>query len=243
MPRIHICFGRTDEHLEELRDGSRDEYSWWTINGKADPGDLAVFYMIAPMSQFVATGTVAQKPYVENSGEFAGMYRADMVGIEMLPQFVHLREAKTRFPDWGYLRAPRRSIAVPEEFSSRFLKFLRGSNPSRSPYADESDIEGLKFEVTYFGRSLSKRLRELAMTQAGGVCSVCQIDFSKVLGGRGVRVLQVHHRKQLAKANAPQRTALRDLAVVCANCHLLLHLDANEPMDVAALRALLRSER
>ena len=71
-------------------------------------------------------------------------------------------------------------------------------------------------------RGRSRQLRDLALENADGVCCVCDVDYSKVLDGNGVRVLQVHHRKQLAASDAPRLTSLKDLAVVCANCHLLV---------------------
>jgi predicted HNH restriction endonuclease len=63
-----------------------------------------------------------------------------------------------------------------------------------------------------------------------------------VLDGRGVRVLQVHHRKQLSAREAPSITKLGDLAVVCANCHLLLHLDPKNALKVEKLREMLEAD-
>jgi hypothetical protein len=86
--------------------------------------------------------------------------------------------------------------------------------------AEESDIEGTKTETRRITSKRSRRLRDLALQAASGVCSVCERDYSKVLDGRGVRVLQVHHRRQLASLDAPTLTKLEDLAVVCSNCQL-----------------------
>jgi predicted HNH restriction endonuclease len=80
------------------------------------------------------------------------------------------------------------------------------------------------------------------MTASNGICAVCSIDFSKILGGRGIRVLQVHHQKQLSMRMSPAITKVSDLVVVCANCHLLLHLDSEHSLSVAELRRMLRSD-
>jgi hypothetical protein len=111
-----------------------------------------------------------------------------------------------------------------------------------SHYADESDIEGTKTEVVQLKSSRSRRLRRLALRAASGVCCVCERDYSKLLGGRGVRVLQVHHRKQLAARHTPSLTKVGDLAVVCANCHMLLHLDPAKALRVEELRRMLRRD-
>jgi hypothetical protein len=109
--------------------------------------------------------------------------------------------------------------------------------------AEESDIEGMKTEVLRITGKRSRRLRDLAFVAAMGVCCVCRRDFSKMLGGRGVRVLQVHNRHQLSARLLPSSTKLGDLAVVCANCHLLLHLDPEKALAVEELQDLLRADR
>ena len=105
-----------------------------------------------------------------------------------------------------------------------------------------SDIEGLLTEVAYLKRKRSRSLRDLAFRLAAGICAVCDRDFSKLLNGRGVRVLQVHHRRQLSAHTAPALTSVDDLAVVCANCHMLLHLDQDKALRVEELRDMLARE-
>ena len=106
-------------------------------------------------------------------------------------------------------------------------------------FAEESDIEGIKTEVVQLKSKRSRKLRDSAFEAALGVCCVCRRDYSKVLGGQGVRVLQVHHCEQLAARDAPAVTKITDLAVVCANCHLLLHLDSKKALNVEELRTML----
>jgi hypothetical protein len=109
-------------------------------------------------------------------------------------------------------------------------------------FAGDSDLERLRSEyrATRVGRS--RRLRAKALALAAGKCAVCQRDFRDVLGGLGQRVLQVHHCKQLSMRHAPSVTKLTDLVVVCANCHLLLHLDSTKAMTVDQLRELLKED-
>lgn len=108
-------------------------------------------------------------------------------------------------------------------------------------FAAESDIEGTKTEARYLKTARSRRLRDAAFNKARGVCCVCRRDYSKVLGGRGVRVLEVHHREQLSSREVPSLTRLGDLAVVCANCHLLIHLDPKNALAVEKLQEMLES--
>jgi predicted HNH restriction endonuclease len=109
-------------------------------------------------------------------------------------------------------------------------------------FADVLDIEGLKTEAFQLHKKRSRKLRDAAFRAASGVCCVCDRNFSKVLGGRGVRVLQVHHREQLSAREIPSVTRQSDLAVVCANCHLLLHLDSERALSIEELRTMLLAD-
>jgi predicted HNH restriction endonuclease len=109
-------------------------------------------------------------------------------------------------------------------------------------FAGESDIEGLRSEYRATRLARSRRLRNKALRSATGTCAVCRRDFRKFLGGYGQRVLQVHHCKQLSAREVPSETKLTDLVVVCANCHLLLHLDASKTLTVDQLRTRLKND-
>jgi hypothetical protein len=100
-------------------------------------------------------------------------------------------------------------------------------------------VEGVTREVRILSRGRNSALRNEAVARANGMCSACGIDFRLILGGRGVCVLQVHHRLQLALSDLPRVTRLEDLAVLCANCHALIHSDRGQAITVEALRALL----
>lgn len=102
--------------------------------------------------------------------------------------------------------------------------------------AYEGIVEGIARESVVLSRSRSSALRREALRRSGGVCEGCGVDFSLVLNGRGLRALQVHHRRQLALRDAPEATSLGDLAVVCANCHAIIHTDPKEAMPVETLR-------
>jgi hypothetical protein len=242
--RLHVCFGTPPHHLERLEKlAASSEPDSWTINSEALPGDQIAFYMKRPLSQFVAIGVVATEPwFIDNdSDDWFGHYAVDVTDIAMLPHPVSIVHACERFPSWGWLRQPRRSTRVPGQIANKFLRFLTSGPHSDGPrYADEADIEGTKTEVLRLTTKRSRRLRDQAFRAANNICAVCDRDFSTILDGRGIRVLQVHHRKQLASCDAPVITKLSDLVVVCANCHLLIHLDPKQTLSVQTLRNMLR---
>jgi hypothetical protein len=79
-------------------------------------------------------------------------------------------------------------------------------------------------------RARERWLRDEKIAQAklanGGrlPCEVCQFDFLEVYGEIGRDYAQVHHLKPLGEQTLPSQTKLSDLAVVCANCHVMIHI-------------------
>ncbi|MGL5027707.1 MAG: HNH endonuclease [Shewanella oncorhynchi] len=54
-------------------------------------------------------------------------------------------------------------------------------------------------------------------------CEVCYFDFEKVYGKHGAGFCEVHHLLPLHKADGIVKTALDDLAIICSNCHRIIH--------------------
>jgi len=59
-------------------------------------------------------------------------------------------------------------------------------------------------------------------------CEVCDFDFKKTYGKYGEDFCEAHHLKQLSKTDGEVETTLQDLAIVCSNCHRIIH--KNIPM-------------
>jgi len=51
----------------------------------------------------------------------------------------------------------------------------------------------------------------------------CNFDFETIYGELGKDFAHVHHLKPLADRESPSETSLDDLAVVCTNCHSMIH--------------------
>lgn len=111
------------------------------------------------------------------------------------------------------------------------------------PIAEPKAMEGIQAETVRYIRGRSRTLRDQALNEAIGTCCVCNNDFSKILNGKGVRVLQVHHRKQLAASSSPRVTRLKDLVVVCANCHMLIHMNPSRALPIETLQKMLQGAR
>jgi 5-methylcytosine-specific restriction enzyme A len=74
-------------------------------------------------------------------------------------------------------------------------------------------------------------------------CQVCGFEFFEAYGEIGRDYAQVHHLNPLGDRTKPSLTSLVELAVVCANCHVMLHR-GGEVRPLAEVRqALLRPDK
>lgn len=71
-------------------------------------------------------------------------------------------------------------------------------------------------------------------------CEVCSFDFREVYGQRGDGFCEVHHIVPLSERPCGAQTRLEDLAIVCSNCHRMLHRDPI--VDLGGLRRSLESK-
>lgn len=72
-------------------------------------------------------------------------------------------------------------------------------------------------------------------------CEVCGFDFAEVYGELGVGFAECHHLIPLAELDAEVKTRLSDLAIVCANCHRMLH-HGPTLLTIEALRTRLQAD-
>ena len=71
----------------------------------------------------------------------------------------------------------------------------------------------------------SPKLRQEALHIHGYKCQVCHFDFELTYGKWGKEFAEVHHVKPLSelKGESRETNAKTDLAVLCANCHRMVH--------------------
>lgn len=86
-----------------------------------------------------------------------------------------------------------------------------------------------------------KRKKEKVLALKGKlICEVCDFDFFEFYGAIGYGFIECHHKTPLASLEIPTDTSLEDLALVCSNCHRILHRKINE-LTVEVLRRLIKN--
>ena len=93
---------------------------------------------------------------------------------------------------------------------------------------DDEFPEGKVVTVTHKRKERNPavtRKKKQAVLKATGklACEVCGFDFEEAYGEIGKGFAECHHRKPLSELTTSKTTRLKDLAIVCANCHRMLH--------------------
>jgi 5-methylcytosine-specific restriction enzyme A len=99
--------------------------------------------------------------------------------------------------------------------------------PHEVGYEDESELEGryLLRVHAYRERSPGLRRRKIASVRRRGeplACAVCGFDFERIYGERGKGYVECHHVIPLHETGE-RRVSISDLALLCSNCHRMIH--------------------
>jgi 5-methylcytosine-specific restriction enzyme A len=90
--------------------------------------------------------------------------------------------------------------------------------------AEEGRLLTRMHRVRERNRELVKRKRDAVLRVTGRLaCEVCDFDFNARYGEHGRGFIEVHHLLPLYALVPGSRTRIQDLAVLCANCHRMVH--------------------
>lgn len=112
---------------------------------------------------------------------------------------------------------------------------------------EDSVLEG---QVIYKLHKLRERNKKIIrqkkdqMLQRTGqlACEACVFEFEPYYGEIGKGYIECHHRTPLSQFKVSTRTTLDDLALVCSNCHRMLHKRI-DTITVEDLKTMIRYER
>ncbi|MBU6994425.1 HNH endonuclease [Ferrovum myxofaciens] len=134
-------------------------------------------------------------------------------GEEHLPADFNAVEAKKFFLGKGYevvdRRAKAEDVVVDEDDESAFPEGRESFKIHRQRERDGKMPRKAK----------EKRLAETKKLE----CDICGMDFHSVYGKLGYGFIEAHHTVPVSKLNGAVKTKLDDLALVCSNCHRMLH--------------------
>lgn len=155
-------------------------------------------------------------------------------------KITNLAALDPQYPGAGMSRGSHLDAVVWDRYSGHPDELRRVADAIRSadaafelpivPEADEDDIEADEGRLLTRLHRVRERDRRLVERKKAGVlssngalsCEVCRFDFAATYGTLGERFIEAHHIVPLSEAGA-SRTSLADLALVCSNCHRMLH--------------------
>ncbi|MBI1302053.1 MAG: DUF3578 domain-containing protein [Alphaproteobacteria bacterium] len=76
----------------------------------------------------------------------------------------------------------------------------------------------------------------------GYTCTACEFNFKNTYGELGNKFIEAHHLipySELGEGNLRKLDIEKDFAVLCANCHRMIHRMA-DPSDINGLRSLVK---
>lgn len=117
-----------------------------------------------------------------------------------------------------------------ESHVARVLQLIENGTSDELPDIDRDNSvnEGNPRLVAHLRRernpAIVKAKKKEVLKKTGCLsCEVCGFDFAKVYGDYGNEFCEVHHLKQLSQADGIVKTELKDLSVICSNCHRIIH--------------------
>jgi 5-methylcytosine-specific restriction protein A len=125
------------------------------------------------------------------------------------------------------------------ESSSAEAKALTGvSNEPDVIEAEEGKVLTRLHRYRERDRNLVQAKKKDVMKKQGCLrCEACGFDFAIAYGQVGNGIIDVHHTKPVHTLKPGEKTKLSDLALLCSNCHRLIH--SKRPwLSVEQVRAL-----
>lgn len=132
---------------------------------------------------------------------------------------------------------------TPEEFEQIRLNLIAEQQTAQiteSPTVNLSEaMEGKIYLKEAAFRTRNRLLIESKKATSDYKCEVCGFKFIDTYGEIGEYYIVAHHLETIGSRNKSTKTGLDDIALVCANCHAMLH-KRNPPIPLRELKEMWR---
>jgi hypothetical protein len=117
-----------------------------------------------------------------------------------------------------------------------------GTTPGPEEFAEGSELRVLHRRKERNRKAVQRKKEQVLAAHGRLCCEVCDFDFQAVYGSLGEGFAECHHRVPLSELSAGHKTKLSELAIVCANCHRILHR-CRRMMSIEELRVVVLLRR
>jgi len=220
---------------------------------------LDVYFKIAPSAPDPSQSEIQELSSLLKEMGSAKTDRAEnyRTSASVVMKLMNFRSIDPDYPGTGLTSSARGDKEVWNEFSgdrnrlSKIARSIRITNESKQsliPLEYSEILEAPEGQVLTRLHITKERNRKLIETKKKKtlkkdgklVCEVCNFDFEKVYGIRGKGFIECHHTKPLHMLEPGSKTRLEDLALVCSNCHRMIH--SKRPwLSIVELKEILRT--
>jgi hypothetical protein len=227
--------------LPQVRRGS---FKYKKLGLSAFPGTLVLFQcegVIIASAKILKEQTVYPTP---NKYGFSGELHFDVNTIRVFDPPMLGEVLKKIWPRMGRLGQVKwkldpikfkefESYLTSKKILSRPKTKALHSRNSANWKLPEGGTAEVSLEITY----RNPALRKMVLADKGFKCEVCGEDQTERYGETGKSCVEVHHLRPLSKnKKAPRKVTIKDVAVVCANCHRVIHSSGRIPLPIDVAR-------
>ena len=137
-----------------------------------------------------------------------------------------------------------KQISIPKPGISAIPGYVRVADSDATPSLDVdihtlAATEGRRRLVLHLQRERNQTVARNKKKQATSLdCEVCGFCFGRAYGSAATDCCEVHHLLPLSEVEHTTRTRMEDLAILCANCHRVVHRH-NPPYTLNEVRSML----
>lgn len=137
-------------------------------------------------------------------------------------------------------RLRRTAKAIKQNYQSLLLSSDSESDEPEDEEYPEGKVLFQLHKLRERNATLVKKKKQRTLEKTGRLeCEVCGFDFQKVYGDIGYGFAECHHVLPVSSLPPAYQTKLSDLAIVCANCHRMLH-KGRACLSIADLKQLVQ---
>lgn len=180
-------------------------------------------------------------------------------------QDLKLRDSE--FQEWDAYKRRNfqgRSFPIPEKVWNKLNEMAMDKNPEYHGYQEllglnttsiestvKDDLDSLHDEEEVFDGKRSQRfttyyernpkLRRKAIEFHGSKCMTCGFEFVQKYGEHGSKFIEVHHLNPVSSLDeATPVDPKTEMAVVCSNCHRMIHRKKDKVLSLEELRKIIQ---
>ena len=142
------------------------------------------------------------------------------------------QEALKQRPTIFQVKVRRAEKRLAQILSGKVDPLLRNSGPEPEDLISPGleDPGRLRFHKQ---RERNQRLAKDAKKYHGHICQVCGFDFGEFYGELGRGYIEAHHLVPISELKRAQEiNPKKDMTVICANCHRMIHRERNMSLKV-----------